>query len=85
MASAVQKSALLLCGDYMEAYETIVPLYVLQSFGVSVHCVSPNRTAGDRCVMSAHDFLGLEVPNFSTTVYEFRFSFCESLNFFFFF
>ncbi|KAG7639008.1 DJ-1 protein E [Arabidopsis thaliana] len=61
MASAVQKSALLLCGDYMEAYETIVPLYVLQSFGVSVHCVSPNRNAGDRCVMSAHDFLGLEL------------------------
>ncbi|KAF8086820.1 hypothetical protein N665_0611s0006 [Sinapis alba] len=61
MGSAVQKSALLLCGDYMEAYETIVPLYTLQSFGVSVHCVSPNRTAGDRCVMSAHDFTGLEL------------------------
>ncbi|ESQ52563.1 hypothetical protein EUTSA_v10016752mg [Eutrema salsugineum] len=61
MGSAVQKSALLLCGDYMEAYETVVPLYVLQSFGVSVHCVSPNRIAGDRCVMAAHDFLGLEL------------------------
>lgn len=65
MGSAVQKSALLLCGDYMEAYETMVPLYILQSFGVSVHCVSPNRSAGDRCVMSAHDFLGLEVPIFT--------------------
>uniref|UniRef100_A0A1J3FBF3 DJ-1 protein-like protein E n=1 Tax=Noccaea caerulescens TaxID=107243 RepID=A0A1J3FBF3_NOCCA len=61
MGSAVQKSALLLCGDYMEAYETMVPLFVLQSFGVSVHCVSPNRIAGDRCVMAAHDFLGLEL------------------------
>ncbi|CAH2058779.1 unnamed protein product [Thlaspi arvense] len=61
VGSAVQKSALLLCGDYMEAYETMVPLYVLQSFGVSVHCVSPNRIAGDRCVMAAHDFLGLEL------------------------
>ncbi|CAN8317183.1 unnamed protein product [Cochlearia groenlandica] len=61
MGSAVKKSALMLCGDYMEAYETIVPLYVLQSFGVSVHCVSPNRTSGDRCVMAAHDFLGLEL------------------------
>ncbi|XP_010505541.1 PREDICTED: DJ-1 protein homolog E [Camelina sativa] len=60
-STTVQKSALLLCGDYMEAYETMVPLYILQSFGVNVHCVSPNRTAGDRCVMSAHDFSGLEL------------------------
>lgn len=61
MGSLVQKSALLLCGDYMEAYETLVPLYILQSFGVSVHCVSPNRNSGDRCVMAAHDFTGLEL------------------------
>ncbi|CAH8299598.1 unnamed protein product [Eruca vesicaria subsp. sativa] len=61
MGSTVQKSALLLCGDYMESYETIVPLYTLQSLGVSVHCVTPNRTAGDRCVMAAHDFTGLEL------------------------
>uniref|UniRef100_M4E9M5 DJ-1/PfpI domain-containing protein n=1 Tax=Brassica campestris TaxID=3711 RepID=M4E9M5_BRACM len=60
-SSSVQKSALLLCGDYMEAYETLVPLYILQSFGVSVHCVSPNRNSGDRCVMAAHDFTGLEL------------------------
>lgn len=45
----------------MEAYETLVPLYILQSFGVSVHCVSPDRTTGDRCVMAAHDFSGLEL------------------------
>ncbi|XP_010554454.1 PREDICTED: DJ-1 protein homolog E-like [Tarenaya hassleriana] len=61
MGSAAQKSALILCGDYMEAYETVVPLYVLQAFGVCVYCVSPGRVSGDRCVMAAHDFLGHEL------------------------
>jgi len=70
----------------MEAYETIVPLYVLQSFGVSVHCVSPNRNAGDRCVMSAHDFLGLEVPIFPLKrISNFLFLCDNSLNFVFLF
>ncbi|KFK34700.1 hypothetical protein AALP_AA5G180300 [Arabis alpina] len=61
MGSMAQKSVLMLCGDFMEAYETIVPLYVLQAFSVSVHCVSPGRKSGDKCVMAAHDFLGLEI------------------------
>ncbi|CAA7046143.1 unnamed protein product [Microthlaspi erraticum] len=61
MGSMAQKSVLMLCGDFMEAYETIIPLYVLRAFGVSVHCVSPGRKTGDKCVMAAHDFLGLEI------------------------
>ncbi|KAL1212536.1 DJ-1 -like protein [Cardamine amara subsp. amara] len=61
MGSMAQKSVLMLCGEFMEAYETIVPLYVLQAFNVSVHCVSPGRKTGDKCVMAAHDFLGLEI------------------------
>ncbi|RID54306.1 hypothetical protein BRARA_G01638 [Brassica rapa] len=61
MGSMAQKSVLMLCGEFMEAYETIVPLYFLQAFGVSVHCVSPGRKTGDKCVMAAHDLLGLEI------------------------
>ncbi|CAN8254570.1 unnamed protein product [Cochlearia groenlandica] len=61
MGSMAQKSVLMLCGDFMEAYETIVPLYFFQAFSVSVHCVSPGRKTGDKCVMAAHDFLGLEI------------------------
>lgn len=60
MGSMAQKSVLMLCGEFMEAYETIVPLYFLQAFSVSVHCVSPGRRTGDKCVMAAHDLLGLE-------------------------
>lgn len=60
MGSMAQKSVLMLCGEFMEAYETIVPLYFLQAFSVSVHCVSPGRKTGDKCVMAAHDLLGLE-------------------------
>ncbi|XP_010515996.1 PREDICTED: DJ-1 protein homolog F [Camelina sativa] len=61
MGSMAQKSVLMLCGEFMEAYETIVPLYVLQAFGVNVHCVSPGRKTGDKCIMAAHDLLGLEI------------------------
>ncbi|XP_010554455.1 PREDICTED: DJ-1 protein homolog E-like isoform X1 [Tarenaya hassleriana] len=61
MGSMAQKSALILCGDYMEAYETLTPLYVLEAFGVRVHCVSPGRKAGQKCVMAAHDFLEFEL------------------------
>uniref|UniRef100_A0A1J3GDA5 DJ-1 protein-like protein F n=1 Tax=Noccaea caerulescens TaxID=107243 RepID=A0A1J3GDA5_NOCCA len=61
MGSVAQKSVLMLCGDFMEAYETIIPLYVLQAFGISVHCVSPGRKTGDKCVMAAHDLLGLQL------------------------
>ncbi|CAL9246382.1 unnamed protein product [Arabidopsis halleri] len=61
MGSMAHRSVLMLCGEFMEAYETIVPLYVLQAFGVSVHCVSPGRKTGDKCIMAAHDLLGLEI------------------------
>lgn len=73
MGSMAQKSVLMLCGEFMEAYETIVPLYVLQAFGVSVHCVSPGRKTGDKCVMAAHDLLGLEAFLESFTFSSFQF------------
>ncbi|BBN69934.1 Class I glutamine amidotransferase-like superfamily protein [Prunus dulcis] len=40
---------LLLCGDYMEDYEAMVPFQALQAFGVSVDAVSPSKKAGDIC------------------------------------
>lgn len=45
MVSVTDKSALMICGDYMEDYEVIVfvPFYVLQAFGVQVDCVSPGK------------------------------------------
>ncbi|BBG92703.1 hypothetical protein Prudu_000518 [Prunus dulcis] len=45
----VQRRVLLLCGDYMEDYEAMVPFQALQAFGVSVDAVSPVKKAGDIC------------------------------------
>ncbi|KAI5336314.1 hypothetical protein L3X38_015581 [Prunus dulcis] len=44
-----QRRVLLLCGDYMEDYEAMVPFQALQAFGVSVDAVSPGKKAGDIC------------------------------------
>ncbi|XP_059452584.1 protein DJ-1 homolog D-like isoform X1 [Corylus avellana] len=44
-----QKRVLLLCGDYMEDYEAMVPFQALQAFGVSVDAVCPGKKAGDIC------------------------------------
>ncbi|BBG92704.1 hypothetical protein Prudu_000519 [Prunus dulcis] len=44
-----QRRVLLLCGDYMEDYEAMVPFQALQAFGVSVDAVSPSKKAGDIC------------------------------------
>jgi D-lactate dehydratase len=44
-----QRRVLLLCGDYMEDYEAMVPFQALQAFGVSVDAVCPGKKAGDIC------------------------------------
>ncbi|KAG7986353.1 hypothetical protein I3843_03G074900 [Carya illinoinensis] len=50
MASAkAQKRVLLLCGDYMEDYEAMVPFQALLAFGVSVDAVCPGKKAGEVC------------------------------------
>ncbi|OMP11589.1 Aminoacyl-tRNA synthetase, class 1a, anticodon-binding protein [Corchorus olitorius] len=59
--SVAMKSALMICGDYMEDFEVMVPFQVLQAFGVTVDCVSPNKQSGDKCFTALHDFLGFEV------------------------
>lgn len=66
MGSVSDKSALIICGDYMEDYEVIVPFTVLQAFGVRIDCVSPAKRSGDKCITAIHDYMGFEVIEFPT-------------------
>ncbi|XP_058105441.1 DJ-1 protein homolog E-like [Magnolia sinica] len=61
MGSLARKSVLMICGDYMEDYETIVPFQALQAFGIHVDCVSPSKASGDRCFTAVHDYMGHEL------------------------
>lgn len=61
MEPVAKKSALIICGDYMEDYEVMVPFHVLEAFGVRVDCVSPNKLSGQKCLTAIHEFLGFEV------------------------
>ncbi|XVE77847.1 hypothetical protein DITRI_Ditri13aG0096000 [Diplodiscus trichospermus] len=61
MEPVAKKSALIICGDYMEDFEVMVPFHVLQAFGVRVDCVSPSKLPGDKCITAIHDFLGFEL------------------------
>lgn len=47
-------SVLLLCGDYVEDYEVMVPFQALQAYGVSVDAVCPGKKAGDVCRTAVH-------------------------------
>ncbi|XP_031266171.1 protein DJ-1 homolog D-like [Pistacia vera] len=53
-----KKSVLLLCGDYMEDYEAMVPFQALLAYGVSVHAVCPGKKAGDVCRTAVHEVSG---------------------------
>ena len=53
-----QKKILILCGDFMEDYEVMVPFQALLAFGYAVDAVSPGKKAGDRCRTAIHDFEG---------------------------
>ncbi|RLM74374.1 hypothetical protein C2845_PM15G25060 [Panicum miliaceum] len=52
------KKVLLLCGDYMEDYEVMVPSQALQAYGVSVDAVCPGKKAGDVCRTAVHQGIG---------------------------
>lgn len=43
------KKVLVLCGDYMEDYEAMVPFQALQAYGVQVDAACPNKISGDVC------------------------------------
>ncbi|KAL3525103.1 hypothetical protein ACH5RR_013475 [Cinchona calisaya] len=50
-----QKRVLILCGDYMEDYEVMVPFQALLAYGVAVDAVCPGKKAGDFCRTAIHD------------------------------
>ncbi|MEM5492095.1 DJ-1/PfpI family protein [Hoeflea sp. AS16] len=49
---------LMICGDFCEDYETMVPFQALLAVGHTVHAVCPDKKAGDTIATSVHDFEG---------------------------
>ena len=54
------KKILMICGDYCEDYETMVPFQALQAVGHTVHAVCPGKKAGDHIKTAIHDFEGAQ-------------------------
>lgn len=52
------KKILMLCGDYGEDYETMVPFQMLLMAGHSVDAVCPEKKAGQKIRTAIHDFEG---------------------------
>ncbi|PZP40712.1 MAG: protease [Pseudopedobacter saltans] len=50
------KKILLLAGDFVEDYEVMVPFQALQSVGLEVHAVAPDKKSGDKVATAIHDF-----------------------------
>lgn len=49
---------LMLCGDFVEDYEAMVPFQALQAVGHTVHAVAPDKKSGDSVATAVHDFEG---------------------------
>lgn len=54
------RKILMLCGDFAEDYETMVPFQTLQAVGHTVHAVAPDKKAGDWVHTAIHDFEGAQ-------------------------
>ena len=54
------RKILMLCGDYAEDYETMVPFQALLAVGHTVHAVAPDKSAGDWIHTAIHDFEGAQ-------------------------
>jgi protease I len=52
------KKILMLVGDYVEDYEAMVPLQMLQMVGHEVDTACPDKKAGDSVATAVHDFEG---------------------------
>ncbi|UYG09543.1 DJ-1/PfpI family protein [Halomonas sp. M4R1S46] len=52
------KRILMLCGDFAEDYETMVPFQALQAVGHRVDAVCPDKRPGDTVATAIHDFEG---------------------------
>ena len=49
---------LMLCGDFGEDYEVMVPFQALLAVGHTVHAVAPDKKIGDYVMTAIHDFEG---------------------------
>ena len=52
------KKILMICGDFLEDYEAMVPFQGLSAFGYTVDAVCPGKKKGDSCATAVHDFEG---------------------------
>lgn len=52
------KKILMICGDFCEDYETMVPFQALQAVGHTVHAACPGKKAGATIATAIHDFEG---------------------------
>ena len=52
------KKILMICGDYCEDYETMVPFQALSMVGHTVHAACPGKKAGEQVRTAVHDFEG---------------------------
>jgi len=53
-----EKRILMLVGDFVEDYEAMVPLQILQLMGLQVDAACPDKRAGDSVATAVHDFEG---------------------------
>jgi protease I len=58
--TSMGKKILMICGDFGEDYETMVPFQALQAVGHTVHAIAPDKKAGDYVTMAIHDFDGAQ-------------------------
>jgi protease I len=68
------KRILMLVGDFVEDYEAMVPLQILQTLGHRVDVACPDKQAGETVVTAIHDFEGHQTysekrgHNFAVTI-----------------
>lgn len=53
-----QKKILMICGDFGEDYEIMVPFQALIAVGHEVHAVCPGKSKGEAIATAIHDFEG---------------------------
>lgn len=54
----MSKRILMIVGDFVEDYEAMVPMQILQCAGHEVSTVCPDKNAGDYVLTAIHDFEG---------------------------
>jgi protease I len=58
--SMTERRILMIVGDYVEDYEAMVPLQILQCASHHVDTVCPGKKAGDTVITAIHDFDGAQ-------------------------